>query len=66
MDTEKLSRNERLLQETPDRGFLSELLDFMKTSRKWWMLPILVLMLLFWLALVMGNSAVAPFLYPLF
>lgn len=66
MEIEKASRNERVLQEAPDRGFLFELWDFMKTSRKWWMLPILVVMLLFGLALVMGNTAAAPFIYTLF
>jgi len=66
MDSEKPSRNERLLQEAPDRGFVSELWDFLMTSKKWWMLPILVVLLLFGLVLVIGNSAVAPFIYTLF
>ena len=65
MPSEKVT-GERLLQESRAHGFLFELWDFLRTSKKWWMLPILVVMLLFGLILVAGNSAVAPFIYTLF
>jgi hypothetical protein len=66
MPSEKVTGREQLLQEARARGFLLELWDFLRTSKKWWMLPILVVMLLFGLVLVAGNSAVAPFIYTLF
>lgn len=66
MPSEKMTSKEQLLQESRARGFLFELWDFLRTSRKWWMLPILVVMLLFGLVLIAGNSAVAPFIYTLF
>ena len=66
MDTQNQRRNERLLQEAPDRGFISEFWDFLRTSKKWWILPILTVLLLFGLLLVMSNTAVAPFIYTLF
>jgi hypothetical protein len=66
MASEKVTGREQLLQESRARGFLFELWDFLRTSKKWWMLPILIVMLLFGLILVAGNSAVAPFIYTLF
>lgn len=66
MPSEKVTGSEQLLQGSRARGFLFELWDFLRTSKKWWMLPILVVMLLFGLVLVAGNSAVAPFIYTLF
>jgi len=38
--------NERLFKETSNPGFFSDFWDFLRTSRKWWMLPLLVLFLL--------------------
>jgi len=38
----------------------------LRTSRKWWMLPLLVLFLLLGVILVLGQTAVAPFIYTLF
>jgi hypothetical protein len=66
MPSQKVTGREQLLQESRARGFLFELWDFLRTSKKWWMLPILIVMLLFGLILVAGNSAVAPFIYTLF
>ena len=66
MPSEKVTGREQLLQESRARGFLFELWDFLRTSKKWWMLPILIVMLLFGVILVAGNSAVAPFIYTLF
>jgi hypothetical protein len=47
--------------------FLSELWAFMKERRKFWLLPIfLVLLLLGTLIVLTQGSAVAPFIYTLF
>jgi hypothetical protein len=44
-----------------------ELWDFMKVRKKWWLLPIItVLLLLGFLVLFTQSSAVAPFIYTLF
>jgi len=48
-------------------SFLSEMLAFLRTRRKLWLLPILVMMFFFGLLLVFAQgSAVAPFIYTLF
>ena len=47
-------------------GFVSELLYFLRTSRKWWLLPILVILVLFGVLLLLSSTAIAPFIYTIF
>jgi hypothetical protein len=43
------------------------MLPFLRSRKKYWLLPILVMMLLFGVLLVLAQStAVAPFIYTLF
>lgn len=48
-------------------SFLAELWAFMKVRKKFWLMPILVVMLLLGgLVVLSQGSAVAPFIYTLF
>jgi hypothetical protein len=48
-------------------SLLRELWQFLRVRKKFWLLPIIVVMLLFGvLLLVAESSAVAPFIYTLF
>jgi hypothetical protein len=48
-------------------SLLSELWAFMKERKKWWLLPIIVVMLLVGSLLVFAQgSALAPFIYTIF
>jgi hypothetical protein len=47
-------------------SFLLELWDYLKTSKKYWMAPVLVIMLLIGVLIVLQGTAVAPFIYTLF
>ena len=48
-------------------SILSELWDFLKVRKKWWLLPILVfLILLGGLIIITQGSALAPFIYAIF
>jgi hypothetical protein len=48
-------------------SIISEFWDFMKTRKKWWLAPIVFIMLLMGLLIVLTEgSAVAPFIYTLF
>ncbi len=48
-------------------SFLKELWTFMKVRKKFWLLPIMLIMLLLGALIVLGEgSAVAPFIYTLF
>ncbi len=47
--------------------FLQDLWDFMKVRKKFWMAPIIIVMLLLGALIVLSQgSAVAPFIYTLF
>jgi hypothetical protein len=47
--------------------FLQELWRFMRVRKKFWLLPVLLMMVVFGGLVVLGKgSAVAPFLYTLF
>ena len=49
------------------RYFLREFWSFLRVRKKFWLLPILVMMLIFGGLLVLAQgSAVAPFIYTLF
>lgn len=52
--------------EPDNRGLLAELWGFLKTNRKWWLLPILFLLLLFGLLVFLSGTGFAPFVYTLF
>lgn len=48
-------------------GIFGELWDFMRVRKKWWLGPIVVVMLLLSVLIVLTEgSAVAPFIYALF
>ncbi|HCG72475.1 DUF5989 family protein [Nitrospinaceae bacterium] len=56
-------------QPDPDSklSIISEFWDFLKTRKKWWLGPIVLIMLLMGLLIVLTEgSAVAPFIYTLF
>ena len=47
--------------------FLKDLWGFLKNRKKFWLLPLIVIMLMFGaLLLFAGGSAIAPFIYTLF
>ena len=47
--------------------FLKELFQFLKARKKFWLLPIILVMVLFGgLLMLAQGSAVAPFIYTLF
>jgi hypothetical protein len=48
-------------------GDFKDLWDFLKIRKKWWLLPIIIVLLLVGVLIVFGSgSAVAPFVYTLF
>jgi len=48
-------------------SLLIDLWDFMKVRKKWWLLPILAVMVLVGMLLVFAQgSALAPFIYTIF
>ena len=48
-------------------SFLKEFWDFLKVRKKYWLFPILLVLLLFGTLIVLSQgSAVAPFIYTIF
>lgn len=51
----------------PKRTLAGEVWSFVRTNKKWWILPLLTLMLLLGTLLVAAQgSALAPFIYTIF
>ena len=47
--------------------FLKDLWDFLKVRKKFWLLPIIIILLIFGILIVLtSGSAIAPFIYTLF
>jgi hypothetical protein len=47
----------------PQPGVLAEFWDFFLHNKKWWITPIIAVLLLMGLLMVLGGSSVAPFIY---
>ncbi len=50
----------------PQTGIAAELLSFLLQNKKWWLTPIVVMLLLMGLLIALGSTAAAPFIYTLF
>ena len=48
-------------------GFIKEFWDFLRTRKKYWLIPIFVVLVLFGALIILSQgSAVAPFIYTIF
>ena len=48
-------------------SFLKEFIEFLKIRKKYWLLPILIVLVLFGALIVLSQgSAIAPFIYTIF
>ena len=47
-------------------GLAAELFDFLKNNKKWWLTPIVVVLVLMGVLIVLSGTAAAPFIYTLF
>jgi hypothetical protein len=47
-------------------NLLSEFMGFLKQNRKFWLLPLILVMLALAALLILSSSAAAPFIYTLF
>jgi c-di-AMP phosphodiesterase-like protein len=49
-----------------DSNLVAELIGFMNENKKWWLSPIIAVLLLIGLLIFLGGSGIAPFIYTLF
>jgi len=61
-----MNRFEELSQSRSKPSLLSDMKHFFVHSKKWWMFPIIGLLILFGVLMVLGGTAAAPFIYTLF
>jgi hypothetical protein len=48
-------------------SFIKEFLEFLKVRKKYWLLPIIIILALFGILIVLSQgSVVAPFIYTIF
>ena len=47
-------------------GLLAELWEFLRHNKKWWLTPIILVLLLIGALILLAGTATAPFIYPLF
>jgi hypothetical protein len=49
-----------------DQQILVEYLQFLSKNKKYWMIPVIVVLLLIGLLVILGGSVAGAFIYPLF
>jgi len=49
-----------------NKSLFGEMWDFIKVRKKWWLLPLMILLILVGLLIIIGQSSVlSPFIYAL-
>lgn len=48
------------------RSFWSDYFFLLRTNKKWWMLPLIVVLLAFGALMILAGTGAAPFIYTLF
>jgi hypothetical protein len=52
--------------ETATPGLAAEFIDFVLHNKKWWLIPIIVVLLMLGLLVLLSGTGAAPFIYTLF
>lgn len=47
-------------------GFFGEFFAFLRENKKWWLLPVVVVLMLFGVLVFLAGTGAAPFIYTLF
>lgn len=61
-----MSEFSKIAAEGRRHGVVSEVLHFLAVRKKWWLLPILVVLMAFGVLVLLSGTAAAPFIYTLF
>jgi drug/metabolite transporter superfamily protein YnfA len=57
---------DQMAQSERQGGLVTEFWLFLSHTKKWWLLPIVVILVLFGLLMALSGTAAAPFIYTLF
>ena len=66
MDPKPSNAFEQAARTQTGNSLLGELWQFLRCNKKWWLLPIVLVLLMFGLLMLLGSGAAAPFIYTLF
>ena len=47
-------------------GTFREFWEFLARSKKWWLLPVVIILVMFGFLMMLSGTAAAPFIYTLF
>jgi hypothetical protein len=66
MSENKKKSFREITEETSQGGFLNQFYEMLMHNKKWWITPIVLVLILFGLLIILGGSSYAPFIYTLF
>jgi hypothetical protein len=52
--------------EAPQQSLAAEMIDFLRHNKKWWLTPIILILLAVGALILLSGTAAAPFIYTLF
>ena len=52
--------------EEKEASLAGEIFAFLRHNKKWWLLPIILVLLAFGVLVILGSTGAAPFIYTLF
>jgi hypothetical protein len=61
-----MAKDLRELSEARSSGLIGELISFMAHNKKWWLTPIILMLLILGVLILVGGTGAAPFIYTLF
>lgn len=61
-----MAKDLRELSEERSTGLFGELWGFMAHNKKWWLTPIVLMLLILGVLILVGGTGAAPFIYTLF
>lgn len=68
MDEQRSDEGRRFEEEARqgNPGLVRELWDLIRHNKKWWLVPVVLVLLAIGVLVILGSSAAATFIYPLF
>lgn len=66
MSEQNQNEFEKAAAEPIRTGLIRELWGFLRENKKWWLVPLLIVLLSFGLLILLSGTGLAPFIYTLF
>jgi Family of unknown function (DUF5989) len=66
MSDEKKQNEFESAGQEKNAGIVSEFMAMIRQNKKYWLIPIIVILLLVGVLIILGSTAAAPFIYTLF